>query len=107
VPAATEPTHGGPQPRVASPSGGSTLMTSAPRSPSSIVQYVAASTVEQSMTRRPASGPGAGWSGRSDIEADGSARETGAWGPGPGRSPSCRLGSPVVERIGANRDRGA
>ena len=57
---AAGPTHGGPQPRVASPSGGSTLTTSAPRSPSSIVQYGPARTVEQSTTRRPASGPGAG-----------------------------------------------
>ena len=57
VPAASSPTHGGPQPRVASPSGGSTLMTSAPRSASTIVAYGPASTVERSITRTPASGP--------------------------------------------------
>ena len=57
VPAASSPTHGGPQPRVESPSGGSTLTTSAPRSASSIVAYGPARTVEQSTTRMPARGP--------------------------------------------------
>jgi hypothetical protein len=49
--------QGGPQARVPSPSGGSTLITAAPRSARSIVQYGPASTVEQSTTTMPASGP--------------------------------------------------
>ena len=43
--------------RVTSPSGGSTLITSAPRSARSIVASGPARTVEQSATRMPASGP--------------------------------------------------
>ena len=73
VPAAASPTHGGPQPRVESPSGGSTLTTSAPRSPRSIVQYGPARTVEQSTTRRPASGPGAAGRRGGRHRPDGSA----------------------------------
>src|SRR5262249_46615584 len=49
---------GGTQRRVSSPPGLSTLITSAPRSPSSIVQYGPARTREKSATSRPASGPG-------------------------------------------------
>ena len=72
VPAAASPTQGGPQPRVESPSGGSTLTTSAPRSARSIVQYGPARTVEQSTTRRPASG--AVGEAVAAIGRDGSAR---------------------------------
>src|SRR5581483_11238785 len=54
---ASSPTKGGPQPRVSSPvSGGSTLITSAPRSARSMVQYGPARTREKSSTRRPLSG---------------------------------------------------
>ncbi len=53
--------HGGPQARVSSPpSGRSTLMTSAPRSPSSIAASGPASTREKSATRIPSSGGMAG-----------------------------------------------
>src|SRR5215831_7848243 len=55
---ATPSLVGGTQPRVSSPAGLSTLITSAPRSPSSIVQYGPARTREKSATSRPASGPG-------------------------------------------------
>ena len=49
--------HGGPQARVSSPpSGRSTLITSAPRSPSSIAASGPASTREKSATRIPSSG---------------------------------------------------
>src|SRR3954468_5776455 len=52
--------HGGPHARVSSPpSGRSTLITSAPRSPSSIAASGPASTREKSATSRPASGPSA------------------------------------------------
>src|SRR5258706_7315617 len=44
-------------------------MTSAPRSPSSIVQNGPARTVEQSMTRMPLSGPGEGSIGTAGIVA--------------------------------------
>src|SRR5215472_6097842 len=49
---------GGTQERVSSPAGLSTLITSAPRSASSIVQYGPASTREKSATSSPDSGPG-------------------------------------------------
>src|SRR5260221_9562073 len=49
--------NGGPQARVSSSAGGSTLITSAPWSPSIIVQIGPASTRERSMTRRPSSAP--------------------------------------------------
>src|SRR5215475_2819006 len=49
---------GGIQCRVSSPPGPSTLMTSAPRSPSIWVQYGPASTREKSATSSPVSGPG-------------------------------------------------
>ena len=53
--------HGGPQARVSSPpSGRSTLITSAPRSPSSIAASGPASTREKSATRIPSSGGMAG-----------------------------------------------
>src|SRR5579859_950536 len=55
---ATPSLVGGTQRRVSSPSGLSTLITSAPRSASSIVQYGPASTREKSATMRPDSGPG-------------------------------------------------
>src|SRR5919198_5914264 len=48
----------GPSWRVVSPSGGSTLMTSAPRSPSCWAAHGPSTTVVQSTTRTPASGPG-------------------------------------------------
>src|SRR5678816_857350 len=47
----------GPSCRVVSPSGGSTLMTSAPRSPSCWAAHGPSTTVVQSMTRTPWSGP--------------------------------------------------
>src|SRR4051812_17137257 len=47
----------GPQARATSPVGGSTLITSAPRSASSIVQNGPDSTWVRSTTRSPASGP--------------------------------------------------
>src|SRR6185295_2960139 len=47
----------GPSCRVVSPSGGSTLMTSAPRSPSCWAAQGPSTTVVQSMTRTPWSGP--------------------------------------------------
>lgn len=50
--------HGGPHALVSSPFlGFSTLITSAPRSPRSIVQYGPASTRVKSRTRMPCSGP--------------------------------------------------
>ena len=53
--------HGGPQARVSSPlPGRSTLITSAPRSPSSIDAYGPARTREKSATIRPSSGAGIG-----------------------------------------------
>src|SRR5580698_1374352 len=51
---------GGCQVRVSSPAGLSTLITSAPRSASSMVAYGPASTREKSATSRPDSGPGGG-----------------------------------------------
>src|SRR6185503_15596697 len=47
----------GPSWRVVSPSGGSTLMTSAPRSPSCWAAHGPSTTVVQSTMRRPESGP--------------------------------------------------
>src|SRR2546421_12302833 len=47
----------GPSWRVVSPSGGSTLMTSAPRSPSCCAAQGPSTTVVQSTTRAPVSGP--------------------------------------------------
>src|SRR2546421_6329336 len=47
----------GPSWRVVSPSGGSTLMTSAPRSPSCCAAQGPSTTVVQSTTRTPVSGP--------------------------------------------------
>src|SRR5712691_3967615 len=47
----------GPSWRVVSPSGGSTLMTSAPRSPSCWAAHGPSTTVVQSTTRTPESGP--------------------------------------------------
>src|ERR1041384_3852558 len=47
----------GPSCRVVSPSGGSTLMTSAPRSPSCWPAHGPSTTVVQSTMRRPESGP--------------------------------------------------
>src|SRR5471032_878740 len=47
----------GPSWRVVSPSGGSTLITSAPRSPSCCAAHGPSTTVVQSMIRSPASGP--------------------------------------------------
>jgi hypothetical protein len=56
--AASPATKGGPQPRVSSPlSGGSTLITSAPMSPSIMVQSGPARMRVRSTTRIPASGP--------------------------------------------------
>src|SRR5215469_14476161 len=52
---------GGTQRRVSSPPGLSTLITSAPRSASSMVQYGPASTREKSATSSPDKGPAAGW----------------------------------------------
>ena len=51
------PVTGGTQCRVSSPAGLSTLITSAPRSASSMVAYGPASTREKSATSRPDSGP--------------------------------------------------
>src|SRR5215470_2783428 len=53
----------GPSWRVVSPSGGSTLMTSAPRSPSCCAAQGPSTTVVQSTMRRPESGPDTGRSG--------------------------------------------
>src|SRR5215470_1076976 len=47
----------GPSWRVVSPSGGSTLITSAPRSPSCCAAHGPSTTVVQSTTRTPLSGP--------------------------------------------------
>src|SRR5258705_7642828 len=47
----------GPSWRVVSPSGGSTLTTSAPRSPSCWAAHGPSTTVVQSTTRTPRSGP--------------------------------------------------
>src|SRR5215475_12553523 len=47
----------GPSCRVVSPSGGSTLITSAPRSPSCWAAQGPSTTVVQSTTRTPLSGP--------------------------------------------------
>src|SRR5262249_46621536 len=47
----------GPSCRVVSPSGGSTLTTSAPRSPSCCAAQGPSTTVVQSTTRTPLSGP--------------------------------------------------
>src|SRR6266568_3898071 len=52
---------GGVQRLVSSPAGLSTLITSAPRSASSIVQYGPARTLEKSATTSPDSGPGTAW----------------------------------------------
>ena len=49
---------GGLNPRVSSPAGPSTLITVAPMSASSMVQYGPASTREKSATTTPLSGPG-------------------------------------------------
>src|SRR6266702_23538 len=46
----------GPSPRAGSPVGGSTLVTSAPRSPSSLAAYGPATPCARSSTRRPESG---------------------------------------------------
>src|ERR1700722_4085924 len=54
---AASPWKGGPQVRVSSPCGGSTLITSAPWSPSICVQYGPPSTRERSTTLMPASAP--------------------------------------------------
>ena len=52
------PTNGGPQPRLSSPpSGFSTLMTRAPRSPSIIAACGPASARDRSTTTIPSSGP--------------------------------------------------
>ena len=48
----------GPSRRVVSPSGGSTLMTSAPMSPRACVAHGPSTTVVTSRTRTPVSGPG-------------------------------------------------
>ena len=48
----------GPQRRAGSPSGGSTLMTSAPRSASSLAQNGAETISPHSTTRMPSRGPG-------------------------------------------------
>ncbi len=50
----------GPSCRVVSPSGGSTLITSAPRSPSCWAAHGPSTTVVQSTTRTPLSGPDTG-----------------------------------------------
>src|SRR3954463_4008734 len=54
---AASPWNGGPHVRVSSPCGGSTLMTSAPWSPSIWVQYGPPSTRERSITLMPARAP--------------------------------------------------
>ena len=88
------PTHGGPQLRVTSPSSGSTLMTSAPRSPRSIVQYGPARTVDRSATTMPASGPAAG---RADITGeDTEARGPDDDGADPSAAASCARDPPAT-----------
>lgn len=62
-----------PMPRTTSPSGDSTLITSAPRSPSICVAEGPMKMVVMSMTRTPVSGPRAPGSsppGRGELEED-------------------------------------
>src|SRR5215470_4806450 len=61
----------GPSCRVVSPSGGSTLTTSAPRSPSCCAAHGPSTTVVQSTTRTPLSGPDMAESGWSRLRAAG------------------------------------
>src|SRR2546422_10574300 len=72
----------GPSWRVVSPSGGSILITSAPRSPSCCGAHVPRTTVVQSRMRTPSSGPA--YDGLLGLERCGrSAPRRGAVGHGP------------------------